>query len=219
LTVRLADSASVDARDVNSGESVPARLVAVPVQGPVVRIEALAESLRARGTPRFGPRTRIGDRGVTALSASLRHPGTPTVGRIRLDSLVVLSRDDQRRDVPPGTVLDRVIVRWRGVEVANVTGLPVTGGRVAVPLPGATLEAGDTASVELVVDLDANAPQGLLELSVPASGLVGFDANRGTPVMVLAEDGAELPLVSGLTRLDPPARELRVDFESRMPVA
>src|SRR6185295_1275989 len=115
--------------------------------------------------------------------------------------------------------LDRVIVRWQGVEVANVTGLPVTGGRVAVPLPGATLEAGDTASVELVVDLDANAPQGLLELSVPASGLVGFDANRGTPVMVLAEDGAELPLVSGLTRLDPPARELRVDFESRMPVA
>jgi hypothetical protein len=219
LRARLADSASVDVRDVDSGDNVPAQFQSNPIAGPVVRIEAVADSLRARGTPQFAPRTRIGDTGVTAILARLRHPGGAGTGRIRVDSLVVLCRDDQRRDVAPASVLSRLAIRWQGVEVASLTGLPASGGRAPIAIPAAVLEAGDTARVEVVVDVSAQAPSGFLELSVAAAGLVAVDVNRGSFVLPVAEDGDELPLVSGLTRLDAPARELRADLEDRMPAA
>ncbi len=217
MRVRLADSSSVDARDTDSGDDVPARFLSTPIAGPIVRIEAAAESLRATGSPAFAQRTRIGDTGVEAIVARLRHPGAAGVGRIRVDSLVVLCRDDQRRDVAPASVLSRLAIRWQGVELASASGLPASGGRAPIALPGAVLDAGDTARVEVVVDVSAQAPSGFLELSIAASGLVAVDFNQGGPVTPAAEDGGELPLVSGLTRLDAPARELRADLEDRMP--
>src|SRR5207245_609897 len=113
----LAETTSVDARDVDSGEEVSVRFLTVPMQGPPIRIEAVAESLRALGTPRFAQRTRIGDAGLTAMAATLRHPGATGTGRIRADTLVVLCRDDQHRDVVPSSVLSRLAIRWEGVEV------------------------------------------------------------------------------------------------------
>lgn len=214
----VADSASVDARDVNTGDDVPV-VLSVPVEGATVRVEARTESLRAHGVPEFGPRTRIGDIAVRAFSLRLRHPGASAVGRIRIDSLIVVSRDAQRHDVAPASVVARFAVRWQGTEIASLSGLPGSGGRTIIALPGPTLEAGDTAVVELTADIAANAPAGLIELSVPAAGVIATDANLGTSVALVAEDGEEFPFGSGLTQLDPPARELRAEFVSGMPVA
>lgn len=217
VRARLADSVAVDARDVTTGNAVPA--IVLSAQGWPVQIEAAAESLLASSAPLFAARTRIGDVGVRAMSVTLHHPGRAGVGRIRLDSLVVSCRDAQRHDIAPASILARLVLRSNGLDVASVSGLPTTGGRAAIPLPQIMLEAGDTARIELAVDVAANAPEGLIELQVAASGITAVDANVGTPVALAPEDGAEFPLASGLTLLDPPARELRATFEDHMPVA
>ncbi len=215
----LPDSRSVDARDANSGDAVAAHFGVTPLAGPVIRIEARAESLAVRGSGGFPPRTRIGDHDRLALVGTLRHPGPPVVGRIRVDSLIVLSRDERHLDVAPASVMDRIAVRWSGVEVASATGLPTAGGRTAIALPAALIESGDSARVEILVDVDANAPESFLELSIAATGIAGADANLSTAVAVAADPGFELPWLSGLTHLEPPARELRAALESRMPAA
>jgi hypothetical protein len=219
VRARLADSTRVDARDADSGDPVPVGFLANPVAGPSLKIEAVADSLVARGAPRFGARTRIGDTGVTAIAATLRHPGAAGVGRVRVDSLVVLFRDDQHHDVAPASVTNRLFVRRDGVEIASLTTLPASGGRASIAIPSAMLEAGDSTAIEIAIDVAANAPSGFLELSIAAPGVVAVDANLSTAVNVGAESGSELPLVSGLTRLEAPARELRADFADRMPAA
>jgi hypothetical protein len=79
------------------------------------------------------------------------------------------------------------------------------------------LEPGDTTEVDIVVDLSAAAPAGYLELAIFASGIRAADANLNLAAAVTPDGGAEFPLTSGLTRLVPPARELVVGMESRMP--
>src|SRR5258705_11762403 len=54
---------------------------------------------------------------------------------------------------------------------------------------------------------------------VCGDGIPAEDANLGTPVTLAAEPGAELPLDSGICRLEPPPRQLLADFVSRMPAA
>src|SRR5258705_12432106 len=54
---------------------------------------------------------------------------------------------------------------------------------------------------------------------VLGAGIAASDVDRGTPVPPLAERGFELPLASGLCRLEPPPRQLLASFTSRMPAA
>jgi hypothetical protein len=213
----LGDSATFDAIDASSEERVPAVYAASPITGPAITVEAAADTLVAGGMPRFPPQVTVGKPDVAALTLRLRHPDAPGAARILIDSLYVQCRDELRQPLIPATYLDELRILWNGVEIVNVPNPPNTGGTVGVALPGPMLEPGDTAAVDIVVDFSAAAPSGYLELAVFASGIRAADANLNLAAVVAPEGGTEFPLTSGLTRLVPPARELVVYLESRMP--
>src|SRR6185295_2830073 len=214
---QLGDSATFDAIDASNEGPVPAVYATTPIAGPIITVEGPADTLAASGTPRFPTQTTVGKPDVHALTARLRHPDAPGTARIRVDSLYVQVRDELRQPLVPAAYLDELRVLWNGVEIASVPNPPSFGGTIGVALPSPMLEPGDTAAVDLRVDISAAAPAGYLELAVFASGIRAADADLGQPVTVVPEGGDEFPLISGLTRLVPPARELVVDLESRMP--
>ena len=217
VRAQVPDSLAVDARDAQTGESIPARLASTPLVCGVLRIEAPADTLLARGTALFAARTRIGDQGVPALSLTLRHPGDAWTGRIAVGSIVVQCRDERRQDVAPAAVFDRATLVGPAGPIASTTALPASGGSFSLSFPTLTLEPGDSVALELRVDVDPRAPQGFLELTVAAGGIAASEANLGTAVAVAPDASAELPAASGLTHLEPPASELAVALESRMP--
>lgn len=215
--VRLLDSTWVDAHDADTHTPLPVHYTPADVRGGVVAIEAPADTLRARGEPVLPATVVIGETDVPAITATLRHPGLPGVARLRVDGLTLECLDDLRRPVVPRDVLRRVSITWNDSIVAEVTALPGTGDLVPVALPGLLLEPGDSARVEVRIDVDAAAPAGFLELVVPADALSVSDANTLVPATLAAEAGASLPLHSGLGRLASPARDLAVGLVSLMP--
>lgn len=218
FAVRLLDSTHVDARDANTRVPVTVTYTPDAILGGPVTIEAPADTILASGTRAMPPAVLIGQADVLALVAVLRHPDPPGTGRLRIDGLEFDCVDDFRSPLVPALYLDRVRVRWNGVDVADLTALPTSGNRVSVPFPSHFFEPGDTARVELRIDVDASAPGGWLELIVPPEVPLAYDDNtEGAASSVAPSGAAPLPLRSGLGRLILPARELSVGMTSLMP--
>lgn len=215
--LRLGDPAQMDARDASTGAAVPVTYLAAPMEGPDATVEASAESLLATGTGLLPSSLPAGSTSVTALRATLRHPGTVGVARIAVSDLTVRCVDQARDPVIPALSLDRVRVYWDTTLVGNVPDPPASGNAVSIPITPHMLEPGDTAGVTFVLDFEATAPAGTFELTLGASGPNASDANTGAPVAFAAESSDELPLLSGLTRILAPARTLEVSFDDRMP--
>jgi len=219
VRLRLLDPSLFEAEDANTGDPVPAVYDASPLAGGIVTIEAEADTLFARGIPRFPPRASVGTTGVRALTMILRHPGSAGTARIAVDAITVHCRDELRRPLIPSAYIDQLEIEWNGTTLATLTDPPSTGSSMTLPLPAPLIEPADSALVDVFVDFSAAAPVGSLELMVFADGVGGSDANLATPVTVTAEGGDLFPLVSGLCRLDLPPRELLVGLTSRMPAA
>jgi hypothetical protein len=217
--MQLGDSATFDARDAGTGSNVPVVYATHPVIGPVATVEDAADTLLVRGSPRFSPQITVGQTDVLALTAVLRHPGLPGTSRIRVDSLLVQVRNELRLPLVPSSYLSRVRINWNGVEIANSPDPPNFGGTVPMSLPGPLLEPGDSALIEILVDIAPNAPEGFLELMLFETGIRAVDSNLNVPTTIATYGGSEFPLSSGLTRLVPPARELVADLKDRMPAA
>lgn len=215
---RLEPPVTFDARDERSGNPIPVFYASDPIEGDSIVVESAADSLRARSTARFPQKLTIGSLDVPAMTAVLRHPDGAGAARIRTDTLRVQCRDQSRQPLDPADYLDRIRVRWNGAPLAAQP-VAASGGEIAVRLPGPTLEPGDSAVVEVWVDLSATAPEGSLELASFGADLRAVDANLGTPVTVTPEAGAELPLLSGLADLVPPSRDLEAGLTSAMPAA
>lgn len=216
--LRLADSTRFDSRDAGTRDRVAPRFASDPLPGAVVTIESRAESLGVRGTPRLPAAVRAGDPRVPALAVTLRHPGGAAVARVRLDTLALVVRDEARRPLAPAAVLDHLRIHGPGGIAGEVSDPPATGDVVAVPLAGVTVAPGDTLRLEVEADFAATAPEGWLELLALGEGVRAVDHNLGTRAAVFADSG-ELPLGSGLTRIQAPARTLTVALASRMPAA
>ncbi|MFI5371632.1 MAG: hypothetical protein ACHQ52_08745, partial [Candidatus Eisenbacteria bacterium] len=216
---RLADSTTFDARDATTRNPVPARYAHEPILGGWVTVERTADTLWVGGTPTLPPAVLIGGTRVPVFTIHLRHPGDPGTSRLRLDDLAVDCRDDAGRLLAPATYFTRLHLSWNGVEVATVTNPPASGGVVDFPLPGLLLEPGDTASVAVSVDINPASPAGSFEMMIPGSGFTARDANSGRRADVVAAPGASLPVLSGLGRLQSPARTLAVGLTSLMPAA
>ena len=214
---RLSDPAAIEARDATTRTLVPASFPQDSVAGSEVRVESPADTLRVAGTPLMPERVLVGQAGVPVISATLRHPGAIGTARIRLDGLSVECRNQVRAPLVPATFLSRMRVTWNGNEVAQTTALPASGGSVTIALPGLTLEPGDSAIVTLVIDVNATAPTGWIELMVTPAGIIARDANTGSPVTAAPAPGAELPILSGLGQIESPARLLSVGLDSHMP--
>jgi uncharacterized repeat protein (TIGR01451 family) len=215
LRLRLASPASVRVRDEGTGTAVPVTFATDPLAGPIVRIEAAATQLQAAGTPRLPAALTVGARGVTALALALRHPGALGTAAILCDSVRLVCRDQTRARLDPARYLDRVVVRHDGAVLA--TQESPRGDAVSVPLGGLRLLAGELVGLDIVVDFAARAPAGSFELLIEAEGLDARDANLGAAVALAAAPGAELPLSSGLTVLQPPADLLVADFAPALP--
>jgi len=219
LRLRLLDPPTVDARDENTRDPVPAVYAVSPILGNTIVVEGRADSLRVAGVPSFPSRATVGSTNVTALRMTLRHPGSPGTARIDVGGVTIQCRDESRRPLIPADYLSRVALVWNGGTVSTSSSLPTSGGSVTVPLPDPLLEPGESASLDVVVDFSATAPASSIELMIFGDGIPAEDSNLGTPVALAAEAGSELPLASGLCRLEPPPRQLLADFESRMPAA
>ncbi|HYJ31764.1 MAG TPA: DNRLRE domain-containing protein [Candidatus Binatia bacterium] len=215
----LQPPAAFAAQDANSRDSVAVTYAGGTAWGTPVRVEAPARDVLAGGSSLFPAAAVAGERDLPALRLVLRHPGLPGTGPIRLDTLLVQVRDETRGARVPDLFLDRVRLLRDGVEVANVTSLPVTSVPIPVPVAGAWLEPGDSASFTLVADLSPSAPASFLELAIGGSGIVADDANSGQPVRAVPEPGVDFPLVSGLTHIASPARDLFAGLLDRMPAA
>lgn len=216
-TVR--DSAWIETRDASSGETIPVLLARAPLGAGALLVESPAETLIVAGRPRFPAVAGIGRPGLAALDVALRHPGSPGTSRVRVDSIAFELLDAGRQRLAPGRYLDRVVVLRGGAPIATLFDPPQTATAAAIPLPGILLEAGGRDSLELVVDVDAAAPTGTIELVVRESGWSAAEANGGARVEVAAEPGEEMPLSSGVMRLDAPARRLEAGLASRIPAA
>jgi hypothetical protein len=76
---------------------------------------------------------------------------------------------------------------------------------------------GESLAVRVRADIAASAPAGFLELMSLDADLRAVDANLQTTPELVAETATDLPMLSGLASLQPPARDLRAGLESRMP--
>jgi hypothetical protein len=214
--LRLADSTRFDASDANTRDRVAPLFASDPLPGSTVFIEAAAETLLVRGLARFPAGARAGDTTVVALDVVLHHPGASGTAPILLDSLVVASRSETRQPLVPSTYLGRVRVLWDGGIAGTQNNPPASGNTTAVALGAHALLPGDSATVELIVDLAAIAPEGFLELALAGDGVRAVDAYTGARVAIVPDPG-ELPLVSGLVRIQAPARVLVVGLHDEMP--
>jgi hypothetical protein len=214
--LRLTDSTLFDARDAITRDPVDVWFTSDPLPGRTVRVEMPADQVAARGTPAFPVGVRAGDAGVPAMTLVLRHPGDPGDAPLRVDSVIVLSRDHARRPLAPALFLDALRVRWNGVDAGGNGDPPTSGEATGIDLGGRMLAVGDSATIELSADISAAAPEGFLELYVYGEGLSVYDANLGTRATVVPE-GGPLPFTSGLTRVQAPARTLIASLANEMP--
>jgi hypothetical protein len=88
---------------------------------------------------------------------------------------------------------------------------------VGVPLAPFWIEPGDSAALDVLLDVSVNAPASWLEVTVPGSGIGAADANSDVAVTIQPAPGTDLPLVSGLTRITSPARDVTAGWERVLP--
>jgi hypothetical protein len=217
--LEAADSILFDVRDPTTGNRIPVLYATNPMTGPAFLVEARADSMYARGLPQLPPLLAAGATGVPALSLLLRHPGTPGSADLSLDTLVIRCVDEARNPLVPALYLDRVHVRWNGVEVANLGDPPAVGNAIGVPFPVHSIAPGDVDTLSVALDFLATAPATSFEITVHGSGLPAFDANTFEPAIVATEEGLEFPLPSGLTHVAAPSRTLEAGLTDRMPAS
>jgi len=214
---RLGPETDFDARDANTGSSVPVFYEPAVIVGADIMVEAPATDLSARVEGVLPATLTIGALEVTALTARLRHSGGQGTASIRVDSLSVLCRDAEQNPLQPAAFIDRLGVKDGDLTYGEL-GDPVgVGGRMSVPLTGLVLAPGDTVELALVLDVQTSAPVYQLELVLEENGILAVDANLETQVALTAEGGGDFPFTSGLTLLQVPADELVVGFTDRMP--
>ena len=215
--LRLADRSSVLAVDPNTGLELPVSFVPEPLQGGRITIQGVAAALLASGRTGFSAFTVVGLQDQPAMHVTLRHPGPADIGAVRVDALTIGTRDEHRSPLVPSRFLERVRVLVAGAPVGSLPSLPSSGTGFQIPLSGVVLNAGESVELTVSADIEATAPESFLELVLLAAGVHAVDANNSTSVPVSADAGAELPLTSGVTKLEAPARELRVALTNEMP--
>ncbi|NOT33001.1 MAG: hypothetical protein HOP12_02400 [Candidatus Eisenbacteria bacterium] len=213
----ILDSTRVSVSDPNSGASIPVRLATTPLHSDTLRIESRADTLRAHSTPGFPPTLPAGRIDALAVTALLRHPGAPTVGRVRVDGVALRVLDGARQLIAPSVVLDRVRATWNGVPIATEFDPPASVSPVVLAWPARYVEAGATDTVRIYVNVAGDAPLGLVELVIQGAEVAVRDANLGTFVALVGESPTSLPLSSGITRIEAASLLLVVGGQSLIP--
>jgi hypothetical protein len=218
VRVRLGDPAQFDARDENTHAPVPVLYATEPLQSETIDIQSRAETMRVSSTPLLPPSLIAGETKRLALSGVLRHPGSPGEGALYFEEITLACRDEARRPLSLAAYLDRVRVLAdlpTEMVIAHETQFPEAGS-LTLGTTGISFGPGQELHFRIEIDLEPNAPTTFFELLVTEFPQAR-DLNLGTPVDVVPEAGAEMPLSSGLAKLGAPATQLVVGLESRAP--
>ena len=216
LRARLEPPSSMVVHDAISGGPVTPAYAAPTLLGHRVRVEAAAGMLLARRVAAAPDSVSLGATAVPVLGLRLRHPGGPESAALRSHGCAIRFWDASRDSLPPGDLLSALRAQWNG-QPLPLPELPASGGSVWLPLGDAVLAPGDSATLDIAIDLDPAAAGGFLELAIDGPGWQAVDENTSVPVALGPEVGQSFPLVSGLIWLEAPPRELSVGIESRMP--
>jgi uncharacterized repeat protein (TIGR01451 family) len=215
----LGPESAFDVRDGNTGDPILVTYPQGPVDGNTVEIQAPAREMAAASSALLPATVTLGENDIDAMSAVLMHPGSAGDAPIRVNGLTINVRDEKGQALVPAACLDRVRILWNGSEAVSAAPLPTGPQPVTAALSAILIPAGASAAVTIVIDIDAGAPPTQLQLSINGAGIDAVDANLGEPVTVVPLPGYDLPLISGLTRLVLPARDLLASLESLMPAA
>lgn len=213
FTVDATRTSEWDARDVNSGDPAPL-LAAQPVLGDTVRVEAPASEVMIAPVARMPSLVAAGRVRLPVLDLLARHPGSPSVADVRVDSLRVTLRAPDGSALPFGTHLSAVRVTRRGVTLSEMLN---PGGTEVVLVPGCRQAAGALDTLTVEIDVAGNAPASVFEVAMAAGSLRAWDANSGAPIAVTPEPPAAWPFGSGAAQIVAPARELRASLRSTLP--
>ena len=214
--IRLRDAGTFQARDANTGATLPAIYATSPLHGPQLSVQTPAGAADVTAVPRIPVELSVGSADVSVLDLTVTHPGPVGAGPIRIDGLVLQSRDGANLPVIASSVLDAARVRVGGAVVGEIA---VAGGEdeILIPLTDVTLDPMASTVVQVFLDVEVSAPGILYQITVASDGIVATDANLATPVIVSAGGGGEFPLSSGVTQLRAPARDLTVGLRDLMP--
>ncbi len=216
VRLRLVGPAAFDARDANTGASLPVFFVPDPLAGPTLTVQEAPPAVVAAGTPRLPSALPVGSMDVEMMSVRLVHPGGSQAAPVRVERVDLQCRDDANQPLAPSTYVDAVRASVSSTLVGEVTSIPDQGA-VALTLNSIVIAPGDSVTVDFVVDLEVTAPPSLLSFLIEATGVDVRDANLGSPVSVQPAPGQTFPFGSGLAQLIPPARQLAVGLDDAMP--
>jgi hypothetical protein len=213
----LVDSAAVVARDANTNVAVTVRLLPAPLSGGQRLVRARADSAWVRRVSGIAPAVTVGQIDVPAMGIRLIHPGPSTAGAISISSVTLETRDQLDNPVPFGALVDRLTVSVAGQTVGFVNNPAGAGNTVTMTLSGVALAPTDSLQMDVRFDVEPTAPQAQFKFELAATGILAWDANLGTSISLRAAPGSSLPFGSGITGIQPPARELVVTSASLMP--
>jgi len=216
VQLRLADASSFLAFDGNSGALVPVTYGTDPVVGNSIIVQQPASRIIAADTPLLPSELVVGAPDVPALVITLHHPGLPSESDILVESLTVQSRNGSGQLFSPVATIDKLVFLRNGIEVGSISN-PTGDGNMLIPLAGLQLQPGQTETLTLMLDVEATAPSGLLELLVQDYGVIASEQTLGLTVAAQPGIGEEFPLTSGITLLQDSADEFRIGFTSLMP--
>lgn len=200
----------VDARDGNVSSSVGVSYTPDEIDGPRVQIQEPAPDLLAAMTGLLPATLPRGAHDVDALTAHLEHPGPHGTAAVRLDTLSLPCLDADREPLDPGAIIDAFRVTWNGELIGGAA--TTQGNRLVIPLGGRLLSPGQSGTLGLVLDIEADAPAMGLEVLFEPTSLIAVDANLLHPISLTAAPGS-----SGLTTIQPAADEVQVAWTDLLP--
>ncbi len=215
--LRLEEPSTFVASDAITRTPVVVSYDILPMDGPWLGVQGPVTQMRLMGTGTLPSTLAVGATEVGALELRLRHPGAENIAEISVDSLWVRAFDENRQPRELGGLVSGIRVLWRDSVVTDLAVLSSAGPELELPLGSQLLAAGDSASLELRIDLAAGAIPGIFELIVDDVDVVARDVNTTDAVAVVAEPGAALPVSSGLGRIVPPSTQLVVDLGDLAP--
>ncbi|MEW5874875.1 MAG: Ig-like domain-containing protein [Candidatus Zixiibacteriota bacterium] len=217
--VVIPDSTAFVCRDLSSGlprlavsDALAAADSAVfPIRSAYTHLRDPAAPLGICLEATLPPSVISGSRGVALARLQASYPAHPAASPVVLNAVKFLALDTLGRVLDPLSLFDRVGYRIDGGPIQYLSAFGLSQGAVDLVIPGdeLRLEPGNETVVELIADLESDAPYDhfLISISDPGSfsGYDGTDAN--VPLVLAAGDQCELswPFSTGAAGIILPA--------------
>ncbi len=220
IAVTLDDSATVSARDINSGKTVPVREdtsngISFPLTSGVAMFRDPLSGMEAGGDGLFPSRLIPGSSNVEFIRLVLRHPGEAGESAAILKGLTINTLDQEGERIDPSGLLEgiRVVHGSDSLVTEYITG-QTTSVIELVFSDSLKMEPGSRDTLIAAVDFSPSAPSGYVQMHLYGDGMDVADATDGTRLALLE---GEFPISSGVTRIIPPPDRVVFSGEGIVP--